>query len=70
MSTPANRTLIGAFVLLGLALTLAFLVALGGGWLGARLACRVRVARLQAGFTALLLLVAGLTGAQALPVLL
>lgn len=33
MSTPANRTLIGAFVLLGLALTLAFLVALGGGWL-------------------------------------
>lgn len=45
-------------------------VAVGGGWLGARLACRVRVARLQAGFTALLLLVAGLTGAQALPVLL
>lgn len=33
MSTTANRTLIGAFVLLGLALTLAFLVALGGGWL-------------------------------------
>lgn len=45
-------------------------VAVGGGWLGARLACRVRVARLQAGFTALLLLVAGLTAAQALPVLL
>ncbi|MFN7340807.1 MAG: MlaD family protein [Opitutia bacterium] len=33
MSTSANRTLIGVFVLLGLALCLAFLVALGGGWL-------------------------------------
>lgn len=32
MSTSANRTLIGLFVLLGLALVLAFLLALGGGW--------------------------------------
>jgi paraquat-inducible protein B len=33
MSAPANRTLVGLFVLLGLALTVAFLTALGGGWL-------------------------------------
>lgn len=45
-------------------------VAVAGGWLGARLACRVRVARLQTGFTALLLVVAGLTAAQAVPALL
>lgn len=32
MSTSANRTLIGLFVLGGLALTVAFLLALGGGW--------------------------------------
>lgn len=33
MKASANRTLVGVFVLAGLALTLAFLVALGGGWL-------------------------------------
>ena len=32
MSTSANRTLVGLFVLGGLALTLGFLLALGGGW--------------------------------------
>jgi len=32
MSTSANRTLIGLFVLGGLALSLGFLLALGGGW--------------------------------------
>ena len=32
MSASSNRTLIGLFVLTGLGLTLAFLVALGGGW--------------------------------------
>lgn len=33
MRTPANRTLIGLFVLAGLVLAVSFLVALGGGWL-------------------------------------
>ena len=32
MSTSANRTLVGLFVLGGIALTLGFLLALGGGW--------------------------------------
>ncbi len=44
--------------------------ALVGGWLGARLASRVRTERLQTAFTVLLLLVAGYTAARALPALL
>ena len=40
-----------------------------GGWLGARAAARVDTRSLQAAFTVLLLLVAGYTAWQAVPVL-
>jgi uncharacterized membrane protein YfcA len=42
--------------------------ALAGGFLGARSAARIDTRRLQTAFTVLLLLVAGYTAAQALPV--
>jgi uncharacterized membrane protein YfcA len=41
--------------------------AVVGGWAGARIAARTDASRLQAAFTALLLLVAGYTATQALP---
>ena len=44
-------------------------VAVLGGWAGARLAARAGTGRLQAAFTALLLLVAGYTAWRALPAL-
>lgn len=44
--------------------------AVVGGWLGAKLACRVRTERLQTAFTALLLLVAVYTAARSVPALL
>jgi len=85
MSTSANRTLIGLFVLLGLALSLAFLVALGGGWLRGdrpRLLARfnqdvsgldagsaVRLRGVAVGKVASILIRAGQSGGNSIPVI-